>query len=912
MTPLTALFRALEAAGLGLDVETARDAVWLAALLSAREPPAIQDVERPVGSPTLQPAGAAPPASAETLSPAMPIDSAAAAGASAGNAAPRAATETRGDPTAVVPFSRVRLPRASGLVGARTIPGALRPLRRKRRSPRAPIDETSTVRRAIEDDLWLPMYRQVPERWLELALVVDSGLSMVVWQDTIADLRRIFTRAGAFRSVHALSLASEDPVASVRPMKAGAADRRSPAGSPFGGSRLGLVLVLSDCVSAGWYTGSVVSLLHRWSRDSPVALLQVLPERMWPRTGLGEATRVTIRAAATAVTNRHLHWAAELPLPEAGWRTRGVGVDPADLALFPVATADPASVRLLARMVAGTNDESMPAVLFDVNSIALPPETGTASAEERLRRFWNVSSAAACQLACLLAAVPAPSVAMLRLLRRELLPDADPSAEAEVLFSRLVRVPAGAEVHDGDLPLEFEPDVRVPLLENAPVGRVLEVLSRIAEQTTLPGIAAPTFASWIVNPTPAREHLVPGESAEAAHVASVLEQIGGAYARIVHPEARRITAVPIHEPAAARGDLPADQAPQAPLDAERSDTPPTTEQTTKAVCFVISPFGQRVDYATKRTLDLDKSYRSIIKAAAEDAGLTCLRADEVIHSGTIDKAVFEQLLNAEVVVADLSTSDANTIYLLGVRHVLRPHTTIVIAENQFKFPFDVAHQEIVQYAASRVRHRRGGSAPYAGTPCNAHPRTPADAKGRQPCLHILVRTPASDALGDASRATAGGEPLSSWASGKRPTTIPGGYLISTSPTESIRAAVEETGLECVRADDIVHSGVIDLPMHGAPGHRRPGDCRPVDFERQSDLRARYQTCAASLHDPRHRGEGIPLSVRPRASRSSGLYEHLGTGIDVEEADRLKSELRAAIKGLLANPQTEQSRLPVPA
>ena len=390
------------------------------------------------------------------------------------------------------------------------------------------------------------MYRQVPERWLELALVVDSGLSMVVWQDTIADLRRIFTRAGAFRSVHALSLASEDPVASVRPMKAGAADRRSPAGSPFGGSRLGLVLVLSDCVSAGWYTGSVVSLLHRWSRDSPVALLQVLPERMWPRTGLGEATRVTIRAAATAVTNRHLHWAAELPLPEAGWRTRGVGVDPADLALFPVATADPASVRLLARMVAGTNDESMPAVLFDVNSIALPPETGTASAEERLRRFWNVSSAAACQLACLLAAVPAPSVAMLRLLRRELLPDADPSAEAEVLFSRLVRVPAGAEVHDGDLPLEFEPDVRVPLLENAPVGRVLEVLSRIAEQTTLPGIAAPTFASWIVNPTPAREHLVPGESAEAAHVASVLEQIGGAYARIVHPEARRITAVPIH------------------------------------------------------------------------------------------------------------------------------------------------------------------------------------------------------------------------------------------------------------------------------------------------------------------------------------------------------------------------------
>ncbi len=597
-------------------------------------------------------------------------------------------------------------------------------------------------------------------------------------------------------------------------MKAGAADRRSPAGSPFGGSRLGLVLVLSDCVSAGWYTGSVVSLLHRWSRDSPVALLQVLPERMWPRTGLGEATRVTIRAAATAVTNRHLHWAAELPLPEAGWRTRGVGVDPADLALFPVATADPASVRLLARMVAGTNDESMPAVLFDVNSIALPPETGTASAEERLRRFWNVSSAAACQLACLLAAVPAPSVAMLRLLRRELLPDADPSAEAEVLFSRLVRVPAGAEVHDGDLPLEFEPDVRVPLLENAPVGRVLEVLSRIAEQTTLPGIAAPTFASWIVNPTPAREHLVPGESAEAAHVASVLEQIGGAYARIVHPEARRITAVPIPEPAAARGDLPADQAPQAPLDAERSDTPPTTEQTTKAVCFVISPFGQRVDYATNRTLDLDKSYRSIIKAAAEDAGLTCLRADEVIHSGTIDKAVFEQLLNAEVVVADLSTSDSNTIYLLGVRHVLRPHTTIVIAEKQFGFAFDITHLEVVQYEhlgsgidveeALRMQQLLTTRMLERLQPPKVDSPVYTFLSGHQ------LRTPSAKPPRDGRRRAfvimGFGEKTDFYSTPDRTLDLDKSY-------EVIRAAVEEAGLECVRADEILRSGVMDLPIY---------------------------------------------------------------------------------------------------
>ena len=280
---------------------------------------------------------------------------------------------------------------------------------------------------------------------------------------------------------------------------------------------------------------------------------------------------------------------------------------------------------------------------------------------------------------------------------------------------------------------------------------------------------------------------------------------------------------------------------------------------------MISPFGQRVDYATKRTLDLDKSYRSIIKAAAEDAGLTCLRADEVIHSGTIDKAVFEQLLNAEVVVADLSTSDANTIYLLGVRHVLRPHTTIVIAENQFKFPFDVAHQEIVQYEhlgsgidveearrmrellATRILERL--QTPKVDSPVYTF------LSGRQ------LRTPSATPPRDGRRRA-----FVIMGFGKKTDYYSGRVFDLDKSYRIIRAAVEETGLECVRADDIVHSGVIDLPMYGAPGHRRPGDCRPVDFERQSDLRARYQTCAASLHDPRHRGEGIPLSVRPRASR----------------------------------------------
>ncbi|HUQ09599.1 MAG TPA: TRAFs-binding domain-containing protein [Steroidobacteraceae bacterium] len=114
-------------------------------------------------------------------------------------------------------------------------------------------------------------------------------------------------------------------------------------------------------------------------------------------------------------------------------------------------------------------------------------------------------------------------------------------------------------------------------------------------------------------------------------------------------------------------------------------------------CFVVMGFGEKTDFQTKRLLDLDKTYRAIIKPAVLKAGLKCVRADDVVHSGDIDKIMYELLLNSDAVIADLSTCNANAIYELGIRHALRPHTTIIIAESQFKYPFDLSHIAIEPY-----------------------------------------------------------------------------------------------------------------------------------------------------------------------------------------------------------------------
>jgi len=110
-------------------------------------------------------------------------------------------------------------------------------------------------------------------------------------------------------------------------------------------------------------------------------------------------------------------------------------------------------------------------------------------------------------------------------------------------------------------------------------------------------------------------------------------------------------------------------------------------------------FKKKPDFETGRVLDLDASYQALIKPAVEAAGLECIRADEIVHSGLIDVPMYEQLLGADVVVADISTSNRNAIYELGIRHALRPFTTIIIAEEQMmRSPFfDLNHIIIRSY-----------------------------------------------------------------------------------------------------------------------------------------------------------------------------------------------------------------------
>lgn len=118
---------------------------------------------------------------------------------------------------------------------------------------------------------------------------------------------------------------------------------------------------------------------------------------------------------------------------------------------------------------------------------------------------------------------------------------------------------------------------------------------------------------------------------------------------------------------------------------------------TRKLCFVVMGFGKKTDFETGRTLDLDATYEAIVEPSAKALNLRCIRADEIMHSGVIDTAMYEMLLRADLVIADISTGNVNAVYELGVRHALRPNSTIIMMESDGSLHFDLNHVATFKY-----------------------------------------------------------------------------------------------------------------------------------------------------------------------------------------------------------------------
>ncbi|MFM2026499.1 MAG: hypothetical protein RLZZ339_1216 [Cyanobacteriota bacterium] len=449
-----------------------------------------------------------------------------------------------------------QVPAAPALQTALLISRALRPFMGKVSSATKTIlDEEATASFIAERDIWLPVTKPQPERWLTLELVVEESRSSFIWRELINELQNLLENQGAFKTVRVwqISTSNNQELQLVRRRKKGKPGQRYHPHKELIHTRgRGLVLLVSDCVSPLWQKALIHPWLKDWSEKQPTAILQLFPERLWNSTQLGRGRKLFTTALTAGVPNPKLilkNYPQWLPI---NWQ---------NTLLIPVITLEIEVLKQWAKVVAGSGNAQISAFLFDLEFIKqqiieIPPISREENkqdsedknsiknkAEAMVERFFATASEPAKKLAKMMAAAPV-SMQVVNLIRKTLLNEVRPVHVAEFYMGGLLK--PIVENEEGQYRVyDFLPGVRQVL--NDAIGRrqTIKVLDAIS-QYIAGEIKSPirSFAALLTllptYPPEQREKILPFAQVSI----EVLRNLGGEYAEFAEEIAVNISNPP--------------------------------------------------------------------------------------------------------------------------------------------------------------------------------------------------------------------------------------------------------------------------------------------------------------------------------------------------------------------------------
>lgn len=114
--------------------------------------------------------------------------------------------------------------------------------------------------------------------------------------------------------------------------------------------------------------------------------------------------------------------------------------------------------------------------------------------------------------------------------------------------------------------------------------------------------------------------------------------------------------------------------------------------------FVIRPFNLKKDSGGTE-IDFERTHRELIEPALRAAALDGSTTGEIIDAGNIREDMFALILEADLVVCDVTVHNANVFYELGIRHALRKKSTVMIKGTPTKdtTPFDLLTDRYLPY-----------------------------------------------------------------------------------------------------------------------------------------------------------------------------------------------------------------------
>ena len=93
---------------------------------------------------------------------------------------------------------------------------------------------------------------------------------------------------------------------------------------------------------------------------------------------------------------------------------------------------------------------------------------------------------------------------------------------------------------------------------------------------------------------------------------------------------------------------------------------------------------------------LTEVYTQVYKPVCAANGLECWRVDEISRPGSITRDIVEGILDADLIIADLTGRNANVFYELGIAHAVS-NKTIMTAQKPEDVPFDLQTYRVIFY-----------------------------------------------------------------------------------------------------------------------------------------------------------------------------------------------------------------------
>ena len=114
----------------------------------------------------------------------------------------------------------------------------------------------------------------------------------------------------------------------------------------------------------------------------------------------------------------------------------------------------------------------------------------------------------------------------------------------------------------------------------------------------------------------------------------------------------------------------------------------------KNKCFFIMPFSEEFDIV----------YGSLRKSLTE-SGYLCSRVDEIPKSTPIISKILSEILNSQYIIADLTNSNPNVFYELGIAHSFKDAQNILLIKRKgTKIPFDIMHLTYFEYEEDNLKY----------------------------------------------------------------------------------------------------------------------------------------------------------------------------------------------------------------